>query len=758
MTALAEVLEMKTGLCFFLIVLLLATPVNFASGQTPSPPESQEEIIDVRSNEVLLDAVVRDKQGHAVKDLSASDFEIYEDGVRQEVSSFRLVTRSVRLVSTGAIVNESSGAPATNSAPKESGAEAKRSGSRALDSDVSTGAIALVFDRLSPDARARARIAALGYVTNNSATDDIFGVFSIDQSLRVLQPFTADLPLVRQAVERGGSEAPAQFGSTAAQVRSINDNTESLERSAVALQATAAATGQGDEAQNRSATNALAANIVQQQFNEMTARTLATFEALERDQQGYATTNGLLSLVDGLRRLPGRKAIIFFSEGLAIPPAVEARFRSVISNANRSNVSIYTVDAAGLRVDSVNQEVVREIAAIANARVRQQATGRDDRSGRPMSRTLERNEDLLRSAPESGLGQLAAETGGFFVNNTNDIAKRLRLVDEDLHTYYELSYTPKNAVYDGRFRRLSVKLKRSNLEVRSRQGYYAIGGAFASPVLAYEAPALGAAGRMPTPNAFPMFVRALNFPEAARPGLTSVIIEVPVAAATLTPDKNKISQSDFSVVVLIRNEARQVVKKMSQQYLLNVAAQDRAALKTQNIQFYREDELPPGRYTVEAIAYDAPSGGASVRRSSFEVPESDETKLRLSSVVIIKRVEPSATSAEKQRPLQFEGTLIHPNLGETLRRSNDKQLAFFVTVYGTKEGSEPPKMTLEIARGGRTTGRASATLSAPDKSNRIQYASALPTDKMQPGEYELKIIVENGSSKAMRSVGFTVEP
>src|SRR6516225_9862463 len=60
--------------------------------QKPNPPQ-EEEKISIGTNEVLLDAVVRDKKGHAVKDLQASDFEIYEDGVRQEVKSFRLVTR-----------------------------------------------------------------------------------------------------------------------------------------------------------------------------------------------------------------------------------------------------------------------------------------------------------------------------------------------------------------------------------------------------------------------------------------------------------------------------------------------------------------------------------------------------------------------------------------------------------------------------------------------------------------------------------------
>ena len=66
---------------------------------------------------------------------------------------------------------------------------------------------------------------------------------------------------------------------------------------------------------------------------------LRIFDALERDQQGYATTNGLLAVVNGLKAMPGRKTIVFFSEGLAITANVQAKFRSVIASANRANVS-----------------------------------------------------------------------------------------------------------------------------------------------------------------------------------------------------------------------------------------------------------------------------------------------------------------------------------------------------------------------------------------------------------------------------------
>ena len=80
---------------------------------------------------------------------------------------------------------------------------------------------------------------------------------------------------------------------------------------------------------------------------------------MERDQQGYSTSNGLMAVVNSMRLMPGRKTVVFFSEGLAMPSNVQAHFRAVISEANRANVSVYAMDAAGLRAQSTLDETRR---------------------------------------------------------------------------------------------------------------------------------------------------------------------------------------------------------------------------------------------------------------------------------------------------------------------------------------------------------------------------------------------------------------
>jgi VWFA-related protein len=618
--------------------------------------------------------------------------------------------------------------------------------------------IAMVFDRLSPNARNLAHKAALNYVAESVKTDDLVGVFAIDLSLRTLQAYTDNAGLVRQAIDRAASLSTSTFASGAEQVRTLSDRQSALQNATDSSQATAAAGGRDTGSEAIAAGSATGAGMAEQTINQMLTRMLETYEILERDQQGYATTNGLMAVINSIRGRPGRKAIIFFSEGLAIPPAVQAHFRSVINAANRANVSIYAIDAAGLRVESPNAETTREINALGQRRQRQTASGQDDPNG-PMMRQLERNEDLLRLNPHSGLGQLADETGGFLIRETNDLSAGLRRIDEDMRVHYMLTYVPTNQNYDGRFRQIEVKLKRSNLDVQTRKGYIAI-NATATPVLDYEAPAIAALSNARISSSFPMQALGLSFPEPNRTGLVPVLAEVPASAFTFVADKEKKTyNTDFSIVALVKDESNQVIRKLSQHYQLSGPIEKMEAARRGEVLFYRETELPPGRYTIEAVAYDAPAGKMSARSSKIDVASAAEAKLRLSSIVILKRVERlSASDQNVNNPFRFGDVLIYPNTGEAVRKSAAKQIAFFFTAYPAGGSTDKPKLRIEVLQNGKALGQTSADLPAPDAIGRIQYASELPLNSFQPGAYELRITVNDGKSSVTRSAYFSIEP
>ena len=727
-----------------LVVMALAASLDLAAfGQKPGSERQDEQRVRLGTTEVALDVVVRDKKGRPVRDLKESDFEVYEDGARQRIESFRLVVREP----DKSVAEVKAGVKREETAPRQPVSR---------DPFAEASFIALVFDRLSPDARNLAHKAALNYAAEGIKPDDFVGVFAIDLSLRTLQAYTHNAELVRQAIDRAASLSTSTFASSAEQVRMLSDRQSALQTATDASEATANAGGRGTGDAANAAGATTGSGMAEQAINQMMIGMSESFEALERNQQGYATTNGLMALVDSLRSRPGRKAVIFFSEGLAIPPAVLAHFRSVINAANRANVSIYAIDAAGLRTDSPLAETKREINSLGARRQRQAASGVDDPNG-PMMRQLERNEDLLRLNPHSGLGQLADETGGFLIHETNDLSAGLRRIDEDMRVHYMLTYVPKNLNYDGRFRSIEVKLARPNLDAQTRKGYLAINTS--TPVLEYEAPAMAALGKTGISNSFPMRALDLSFPEPNRTGLVPVIAEAPASAFTFGADKEKKTyNTDFSIVALIKDQSQQLVRKLSQHYQLSGPIEKMEAAKRGEILFYRETELPPGRYTVETVAYDAPTGKLSAGSSTIDVPKADETKLRLSSVVVIKRVEQLGASDQNvKNPFRYGEVLIYPNTGESVRKSA-KQMGFFFTAYPAKGSTATLRLTIEVLQNARSIGQTSASLPAAEATGRIQYASALPLDNFQPGAYELKVSVRDEQGAVTRYAKFIIEP
>lgn len=709
-----------------LVSVLTIAIALIAFGQTQSKSEPQEpEKIVVERSEVVLDAVVRDKKGRPVTNLSGNDFEIYEDGARQQIDSFRLITR-------GPLKNATTDEQRPISQPVKTAKAATAIPLPAVENRP--GAVALVFDRLAPDARARAHAAALAYIEQGLGPNDYVGVFRMDQSLIAVQTFTNDVQLIRQAIDQVARSGMSVYISAEKEIAKLWELHDDLKRRGPSFEL---------------------------MFNEMRIRTAQDFERIERDQQGYFTPNSLLALIDGMGTLSGRKALVLFSEGIAIPSSAAARFRSVISNANRANVSIYTVDAAGLRAESADAETATAIKRIGTIRV-EQATDADEPSGplsHPMTRDLERNEDLMRRTPEGTLRQLAGETGGTSISSTNDAGSRLRQVNEDLHSYYLLSYTPRNPDYDGRFRQINLRVARAGMDVQARKGYYGLRESYDSPVLEYEAPALAMLGGKAVTDAFQTRCAAFSFPEPTKRGLVPVVVEIPAGSINFLVDNAKTNyRSDFSVVVLIRNEAQKVVRKLSSHYLVSGSYDKLDAALNGNILFYKETQLEPGRYTISSMVYDSLAKQSSAAGNAVTVPVEDQAKLQLSSIVLLKNAE-RLSSADKSasRLLRVGDVLLYPNLGEPLSKSDNSQLRLLITVYAPRYSSTP-KLTLEVLRNGKILGQLPGDLQTPDQTGRIQYTGAIAIGALPPGEYELKATVSDGATKAMRSEHFTVQP
>jgi hypothetical protein len=364
-----------------------------------------------------------------------------------------------------------------------------------------------------------------------------------------------------------------------------------------------------------------------------------------------------------------------------------------------------------------------------------------------LTKNLEANEDVLRQDPQMALGQLAQDTGGVLFDSTNNLKTGFQRIEDDLHNYYLLGYTPSNEVYDGRFRRIEVKVKRSGVTVAARKGYFALRDPGGLAVNSWEAPALGALGQKPLPNAFPVRAATLRFPERDRPSLVPVVVAFPTSGITFQPTADgKNYTSDFAVVVQFLDQQNQIVRKVGQHYEVNGPMTGLDMAKKGEVLFYREPELPAGIYTMETVVHDAPSGKSSVRLSTVEVVKADPAMLRMSSVVLVKRAE--KVSKEESRPgnpLQVGDLVLSPGINEPFSKAA-KEVGFYFAVYPAENGPAP-EAVLELLRDGNQVARIPLTLAAPDKTGRIQQVGRLPLEQLPPASYELQVVVRQGDTQ-----------
>jgi VWFA-related protein len=720
--------------CAFTAALVCTALAAAPHGQ-PQIPRA-DRTYSTATTAILVDVVVRDGKGRPVLDLSADDFEIAEDGVRQKVDTFTRVARGGG-IGVGVAWRTPGSTTVTPTDHRGDDHDAQPDGEAAT---------ALVFDRLSSEALRLAQRATLDYVPMSGDSTVRVGVFATDPGVRIVQHYTTDRAQVRRAVAAlvpGGSTVAEEKGERTEELiarrRQLEEESQALVRAAAGIGGAALARN-GAQIGERETER----RLVQTELN-----ILRSFDNMDRDHQGYDTSAALLTVIRSLSYLPGRKTIVFFSEGLPVSPVLSAKLDAVIEAANRAHVTTYAVDAKGLRTRSSADGIRKEMQGFVDERTSQLASG-TDMTNQPLTMSFERVEDTFRLDSRTGLARLAEETGGFLVEQTNNLTSAFKRIDEDNRYHYLLTYTPRNTTFDGRFRSIAVRVRRPDTQVFARKGYRAARPG--PPPAAFDVPAFAMLDRTPMPRAFPIEAAAFSFPDPARPGLTPVMLRVATSALRFEIDERRGSYAAHAVVgVRIRDAGGREVDRLSQEYLLTGNAAEIEAGRRGEILFYREPALPSGVYTVESVVYDGNAHVASARVATLTVPQAT-AGVAMSSLVIVARSEEVSDTPAVGAPLFVGKTLLYPNLGQPLRQSGDAALTFFFTVYG----AAPRSATAQLLRNGAIVAEAPVEL-AVNIGARVQHVGMLPIGGLPAGTYELRIRIENGSESQSRNAFFTIE-
>jgi VWFA-related protein len=613
-----------------------------ASQQAPLPSPPS---FRVSVNLAQVDVIVTDEKGNRVSNLRADEFEVTEDGKRQKITNFEWID-----------LKPPRSLPAAGSDLK-----------RAPLSDEIRRSVVLMIDDSGLWAEQEALpviTAARKFVNTQIAPGDLVSVTASRGGMGFYQQLTSDPRQLNEAIDQI-ARRPG-FGRWTVAPPDVADENGSF----VPLQL-----APGEAAYN--------------------------FRGGEpADPIGH-----LVWAIQGLRGLPGRKAVALFSHHFAAP-------ESVIDLANRAGVAIYVIDAHGVDL------------TIAQRGMAMAVTG----------------EVIPSDAPYR---KLARDTGGLFLlsspgaNLTADLGR----VIDDMAGYYLIGYRADRAdsEFSGRPMRhiVQVKVLRKGLVVRARSG--AIDSSTTN--LASSRP-LSTAKRLRDAlvspfNAGTIRLRLDTTYAASAPDpktkLRRTVLHAMIVAdgkdvrfTDVAPDKERVA---CSVLIAVFRQDGTAETSREKTFSFDLTPRDATELAASGLHGVMNVELPkPGPYQVRAAVRDENSGETGSAYLFVDVPDFNRSQIVLSNIQLSKPVNVSKAGAAEWDTYMT---------GTTVR--------FECQVFGFRAGSQPPRVDMQVRLFGSATDAPvvdSGLIAVPSSTLAENYlaGSLRIGSDFEPGDYTVQLL------------------
>ena len=688
--------------------------------------QDPQDVVRISTGLVQVDVVVT-KDGKHVTDLKAEDFEILEDGRRQQITNFAYVSLN-RPASTTATTSTDT----VNVLPVKPPAphEVRRT-------------VAIVVDDLglSFQSMANLRNYLRKFVSLNLGPNDLVAIIRTGGEVGALQQFTTDQRLLASAIADLKWNACSRVGASVL----------TPERSLVTMVP--------PETQLRGrlpADRSPGSNQVERPTtaNESNACSVG-------NSVNYSI-NAIRFILRGMRDLPGRKSMMIISDNLPMErqegaPADFGFQRPVRENANiidvwtqttsyrdglhglseqaiRSSVVIYGVSAQQLQ--TTGAQPADEIGFLPPQMAR---TARPDQQN-PLQKLMATRSAELRKNVD-GAELLAKETGGFVIRNRNDFG--IDRVLEDQNGYYLIGYKPATETFNRRFHKIQARVKRGGLTVRTRAGFYGV----------TEEPAVGPAAEsdrlnkaLSSPfgvNDITVRLTTLFANDPARGSMLRTFVAVEAKDLTFTqePDGTQIAKFDLSSVVFSDNGA--VVNRQDQAATLRLRGRPYERALREGVVYGVDLPLKQaGALQVRVAVRDSVSQRIGAAGQFVQAPNIGDGTLALSGIVLYPEVV-RPEDDENRRAL-------------VLRRfQQGVSLVFGYTIYnaGVDKKKQLPHLLTQtfvfrdaekIYSSERSPVAATdyADLKRINTGARLQLGPALT-----PGEYVVQIVVEDTIAK-----------
>jgi VWFA-related protein len=535
--------------------ILLASSAAFAQQQ---PPAGKPAVIRARTEMVMVPAIVTDRAGARISDLGHDDFTILEDGHEQAVSLFtHVVSRpdvvERRQVSANQVSNLYEGS-----------------------SDRLT---IIVLDLMNTSFLEQndARQQLLKFLSESANTTEPICLLTIEGgAVTVIHDFTSDPAVLTEALKQVRAHRSAQE-SLQADRNALSD--------AIASQPTF----------SKNANARLAMSILKLNMMGMGTETQQREAVLGTKE----TLNSLRQIGEAFAGLPGRKSLIWASGGIPFDIDDVAKFRlrspallPLYENAwqalNRAQIAVYPLDLQELLhpgyVGPQNGQPYYRVAA-AGSRV-------------------------------ANLELFAEKTGGKMCYANSNMAKCFQEAARDSADYYLLGFYRNSSDSKPGWRKLTVRVRRPNTQVRARSGYL-VHGPQDERASRNEDLQLGLTSPLEYTD-LPLTVQWMESSSAAGKKKIGFLFMLPPAVAMIDDaDKNHISL-DFAA--LAKSATGAPVGDFSQALEGNLDADTANKLKSQGATFPGTMELTPGDYTLRFVVRDNLSGGMGTASAELKVP------------------------------------------------------------------------------------------------------------------------------------------
>lgn len=658
---------------------------------------------------VQIPVFVSGKDHGAALGLKASDFSVKQDGHNAEIVSFQFIDTT---------------APALQDEIRQASAARRR--------------FLLLFDKsfTDPAGLARARNAAKEFVRSGLAESDLVAVATFDylRGIRLIANFTEDRRVVEHAIHTLGAQGLTRINDPLAMAADFQASDLTRERD-VATQETPG-----------------------QLLNEVTAALAIRMRSAE--DQSYKVRVG--ALVDSfrllglaLRNVPGRKQIVYFSTGFSstllagqdkseqartTDAIIDGRLwevdsdsrygdtqtRSLLTDAfrslSRADAVVHSVDLSGLGArEQYNQGPESSMAT-------RDASGRES------------------------LGYIAAETGGRFFKDANDLGPVLREMADMTSRYYVLGVQPPESQPDGSFRKIQVRVKGKGLRVSHRPGFFErVNVPEAAPTLQRQfeaAELLVAESGTPTRNdTLPFEVMFLPVPVDGPKQSLGIVVQVP--KESLATGSGALELFGYAVA-----KSGAVEDHFAQ--FLRLEGTTGTGAGARGLSFAGRFDVPPGAYTLRFLAQ-RPSGETATRFFEVTVPERAASRGFLLPPLFPDTPGswlevPLRRGNEAGLPLRLEyaGASLVPRTRVTVRPGRRERL---VLIAFDPDTSGDPAVDIDIRSAladdaGRTfpPGTISVENVVRGEEGRRSYILGFTPGDVPPGDYTLRVQIGEASS------------